>query len=214
MVSVLCFVGAAAATIALVHAAERQAREQRSFEDPGADAEAVVTRLWRSSGKNRPRWVAYRFSVDGRVFSGQSRAPRRFWERLRVGSPLRVRYVTADPGRNVPHGLERSPLPWFSGPIAGVALTLAGLLAMMPIRKQRWLLSEGRACPGVVVRHTKRSHGTTIHYEFVLLSGATARGSSSPARKPTALDSPLCIVCDPDDPRRHAIYPLQLVKLA
>jgi len=51
-----------------------------------------------------------------------------------------------------------------------------------------------------------------IHYEFRLLNGIVAKGKSSASKAPAG-DAPLCVLYDPENPRRNARYPFSLVRL-
>jgi hypothetical protein len=85
------------------------------------------------------------------------------------------------------------------------------VLAML-LRKQVRLLTEGRPAPGIVTGWRRTKGGTVLRYEFVLLNGATAKGRGK-SRRPPAIGSPICVLYDPENPRRNAPYPLCLVKL-
>ena len=82
----------------------------------------------------------------------------------------------------------------------------------MLLRKQMQLLTEGRPAPGIVTRHRRTKDGTIIRYEFALLNGATAKGRGQ-TRRPPPIGSRICVLYDPENPRRNAPYPLYLVRL-
>jgi hypothetical protein len=48
-------------------------------------------------------------------------------------------------------------------------------------------------------------------YEFPLLSGAVASGKAGTSAKPPAIGSVICVIYDPESPKRNAVYPLSLV---
>jgi hypothetical protein len=123
-----------------------------------------------------------------------------------------VRYLPSDPAVNHPRGWQEKPMPVWIPYLVAAGLAVAGWLAMRGILSQKRLLAEGRPAPALVTRHTRTQHGKTMHYEFVLLSGAIAKGRSGPARKPPAVGSTICVLYDPENPRRNAPYPLSLVK--
>ncbi|MCX6633192.1 MAG: hypothetical protein NTW28_36820 [Candidatus Solibacter sp.] len=95
-----------------------------------------------------------------------------------------------------------------------VAGQLAFTVTMMviPLRRQNRLLTEGRPAPGRVTGIKKGDKTLVIQYEFRLLSGAVAKGRSN-ARRAPAGDALLCVLYDPENPRRNALYPLSLVRL-
>jgi hypothetical protein len=212
--SVACVAAAAAASAVLLNAAGRDAEEYRLLFEEGADAEAIVTRLWRGSGESRRPFAAYSFSVGGRVYSGESRARLRIWEDLRVGSVLPVRFAVADPSLNVPRGWPRNRTPMWLGPAAGLGLAIVGVLVAFPVRSQRRLLAEGRVSRGIVTKHSRTDKGTSVEFKFLLLNGAAVNGHSRGSKTPTPPGSPVCVLYDPENPRRNALYPLTLARLA
>ena len=97
---------------------------------------------------------------------------------------------------------------------------LLGLATFMvlALRRQTELLTEGRAAPAVAanlrkVHHTHGGSATIIHYEFPLLSGGIARGKGSSQRKGVAPGNVLCVIYDPNNPRRSSLYPFELVRV-
>jgi len=130
-----------------------------------------------------------------------------------------VRFVPFRPALNYPADYIEKPLPlWL--PYA-VALALVGTSAgcLLPIRRSRWLLEEGRTAPALVTAHkvTRDSHGARMGiqftYRFVQLSGVAVEGRSGPGRHPPEIGSTICVLYDPENPRRNAPYPLSLVRL-
>jgi hypothetical protein len=210
--AVVFFVGALAGGVALGVLASRQAEEQRLLREQGVDTQGHVARLWRSGDKGQTRWVAYRFTLQESTYQGRARAPVRIWKNLQVGSDVAVRYLPSNPAVSYPLGREPGPMPmWISWLVAASLAAVGGLFTLL-LRRQRWLLAEGRPTLAVVTRHAKTDKGTVIHYEFALLSGSIAKGRSGPTRKPTAVGATFCVFYDPDNPRRNAPYPLPLVE--
>lgn len=212
--AILLFAGAVAAGLALSRESRRRADVSRAFAESSLAAAGEVTRLW-SNGDDRRR-VEYRFVVDGRPYSGRARVSSERRRQLSVGDAIAVRYVSSDPRQNDLGGARGSGIP-AAVPIAVAAgLALAGGLVLLPVRRQRRLLEEGRAAPAVVTAHTVHSgsHGDkhrSIAYEFPLLSGAVRKGTSATSDKPPAIGSVVCVVYDPELPKRNAVYPLSLV---
>jgi hypothetical protein len=210
--AVVFLVGGLAAGIALEVAALGQAEEQRLLVEQGADTQGLVTKLWRSGDEGHTRWVAYRFTVQERTYPGRAKAPLRIWKNLQVGSELAVRYLPSRPALNYPRGSEPMPMPIWVPWLVAAAVSATGGLFTLPLRRQGWLLAQGRPAPAVVTRHAKTDKGTLVHYEFQTLSGSMAKGGSGPTRKPLAIGATLCVFYDPDNPRRNAPYPLPLVE--
>jgi hypothetical protein len=102
--------------------------------------------------------------------------------------------------------------------VVSVALILLSVLCRLLISRERRLVSEGRAAPAIVTGHVKRhsSHGGThryIEYEYRLLSGAVMKGRMSVDKLP-APGSVICVLYDPNEPRRTSRCPPPLVRPA
>ena len=205
--------GAVAAGIGLGTTARRQAHEHLLLREQGVTTDARITRLWSSTSKEDKRyWVAYRFTVQERAHEARHQVPTRIWQTLTVGSSLPVRYLPSNPKVNHPTGWDDAPMPnWVPFLVSGELAVIAVVLAML-LRRQVRLLTEGRPAPGIVTGHRRTRNGTVIRYEFQLLNGATAKGRGQ-SRRPPGIGSPVCVLYDPENPRRSAPYPLTLVKL-
>lgn len=215
IVSWLLFAVALTVGVGIYRESSRQAEQQRTFDRESASAVAEVTRLWRTSDD---RWVAYRFGVEGREYSGKRKIRSSWWRTLQNGSSIDVRYLPGDPSQNVVAGAERGTLPMFLAFLLPAAIGAVGVLCQVLLNSQRRLLMEGRPAPALVtavVTH-KTSHGgshRSITYTFPVLSGATAAGKSESPRKPPAVGSVICVVYDTERPTRSRIYPFPLVKV-
>jgi hypothetical protein len=209
---VVLVLGGLAGGIALAVVASRQAAERQLMREQGAETVGRVVRLWRGGEKGRERRAAYEFTAQGRVYQGQATLPREVWEGLQPGSDLGVRYVPSRPELNHPSGHEGTPMPFWIPGLVAVSVAGSGLLAMIPLRRQRWLLAQGRPALGLVTRQTKIQHRAWLYYEFLLLSGSVAKGRGAPTGGLPAVGSSICVIYDPDNPRRSAPYPFPLVK--
>ena len=83
---------------------------------------------------------------------------------------------------------------------------------LIPLRRQNRLLTEGRPAPGRVTAIKKADKVLVVQYEFRLLNGVVVKGKYNASKVPAA-DQPLCVLYDPENPRRNALYPLSLVRL-
>ena len=204
--------GAVAAGIGLGATARRQAKDHRLLQEQGVNTEAQITRVWRSGGKDDQHLVAYRFTVQERAYAARKGVPARIWQTLKAGSSLSVRFLPSDPKVNHPTEWNDTPMPnWLPYLLSG-ALAAIAFGCTIPLRIQMRLLTEGRPAPGIVTGLRRTKEGTVIRYEFQLLNGATAKGRGQ-SRRPPAIGSPVCVLYDPENPRRSAPYPLSLVKL-
>jgi hypothetical protein len=96
--------------------------------------------------------------------------------------------------------------------VAG-ATVLAAAVTVLQLQRERSLLSNGRAAPGIVTRHRRGQHGTVVYFEFTLYGGRKVKGRGGPMHHPPAVGSALCVLYDPDDPRRATSYPTSQVAL-
>ena len=192
----------------------RKTETRGLLEEQGRETDATVTRLWRGSGKDQPHRVSYRFSAAAQIFDGQATAPRRIWEGLAEGSRLRVRYAASDPKINHPAEWESEvPPQWIAwllpATFSGIALFIAWSL-----RRQKRLLEDGRVAQGVITRVRRVKGGRKIHYDFLLPGGVKAAGRGMGRQGLIDVGSSVTVIYDPDDPKRNAPYPFDLVRPA
>ena len=213
VITAVMLAGALAVAIGLDYVARRQAEERRLLELYGADTYGVVTKLWRGSDKNRQRWVAYQFTVQGRIYQRSAKVSAQRWRELETGAQLPVRFLSTDPALSYPSGSEPKPGPPWLPCLVGLSMAAFSWVPMWQVRRQRQLLTEGRPAPGMVTRLRRMKGGMKVYYDFALLSGSTGKGSSGPMNKPPGLGQTVCVVYLPDNPRRNAVYPLTFVKV-
>ncbi len=204
----------------IARASRRQQAETRHLLAEGREAEGVVTRLWRTGdGESHEHHVAYRFPVDGRNRTGHATVGNGYWDSLRVGSTIAVRYLPSAPAHNFPAAHPPTPPPaWLPFLLVGVGLA-AGVTMPLQVRRQRRLLEDGRPAPAVVTRrrlwHTQHGAQNLMYYQFALPDGGVCKGwANFHGRNVPAVDAVICILYDPDNPRRSAPYPMCTVKLA
>jgi hypothetical protein len=194
----------------------RQAVERDLLRDQGLVTEATVLRVWRSGGEDSEHRVRYSFEVRGREILASHSAPSAIWRTLEEGSRLPVRYVPANPAINHPTAWNPGVVPWFIALLVPLMfLGMAGLMTFL-IRGQWRLLSEGRPAPGIVTGYRKSDKAVSVLYEFRLLNGATrkGRGTAGGRRKTLPpIGSVVCVLYDPENPRRNGLYPFPFVRL-
>jgi hypothetical protein len=210
----LMAVGGLVAGIALNAQANRESETSRLLQQGGVHADATVTRRWKSGGKDAQGWASYQFTYEGAIYEKRVKPPRRIWTNLSVGESLGIRFLPSNPAVSHPEDWSDRPTPvWVPYLVGALLIRPAGFL-VLAVRRQSRLLAEGHPAQGAVTRHTRADHGKTRnHYEFRMLSGAVAKGSTA-GRNAIAIGAPVCIIYDPDNPRRNAIYPLPFVRLA
>jgi len=205
-------IGGIGAGVGLRIDGQHREAELRLMDAQGRDAQAVVTRLWRTGGKSNRDMVAYRFTVDGREFQKETSLVLSHWEALELNAPIAIRYLPSDPARNFPASDPPAPAPlWASIAIVAELVFLAGLFYYL-IRRERLLLEEGRPAPARVTGNRKSRQGNFVSYEFLVPGVGRRKGRCN--RRPVPDGTVICILYNPENPRRNATYPLKLVKLA
>ena len=100
-------------------------------------------------------------------------------------------------------------LPFWFPYLLAAMLAVPAFLLPIPVRRQARLLAEGRPAPGRVTGFKKTDKAIRVQYEFRLLNGALAKGKVNRSKAPVE-GAPLCVLYDPENPRRNALYPLSL----
>ncbi len=202
---------AAAGVFWLLPLSARQAQRRAEFDRQAVTGEAEILAIGPRRGKQSDRRVAYRFTVAGRVYSGRATLRRGELRGLEPGSHRPVRYLPADPSVNY---LGRGPgvLPPWAVPLIVVPLGVAAAALFWSVRKERRLLSEGRAAVARVTASRRAHHGRRrIEYRYRTLSGALVSASSEIRGR--AVPDYVTILYDRERPRRAAPYPLALVRI-
>jgi uncharacterized protein DUF3592 len=208
---------ASAALPAMLYARiESDHRVVRQFESEAVTAEAEILQVGRpNDGRVR---ISYRYTADGKDFMSHARIRQRTARGLTIGSRVPVRYLQSAPETNWFDGESPSAGPvWLAFVIPPVPVLIAGALILV-LRRQAQLLAEGRAALATITSTEKRKGAETttwrVRYEWRLLSGAIRTGRYDAQRKtPPASGTLIPIVYDRDEPKRHARYPLSLVRI-
>lgn len=192
--------------------ARKQAAEQRWLSGQGRTTEATVTRTWIDDSKERQRWISYRFEVDGSIYTHRVQTPRKVWDTLAKGSAMPVRFVPARPSISHPVAWEAQILPFWLAVVLPFLLIGPAVLILLSLRLQARLLAEGRPAPGRVTEVKRADKHMRVTYEFRMLNGAVGKGRSN-THRPPVVGSSVCVMYDPENPRRNALYPMTLVRL-
>jgi hypothetical protein len=217
VLSALFVAGGVIGAVLIAREIRGQQAQARLMRAEGRETEGVVTRLWRGGGKSDEHRVAYRFTVDGRDRTGRATIRSGYWKSLQVGSAIPVRYLPSDPAHNYPSANPPAPTLAFVPFLFGGVFVVTGALLPLKVRRQRHLLEDGRPAPAVVTRMRKfrSQHGAhnVVYYQFALPEGGICKGRYNVEGRFMPKDSVICILYDPDNPRRSAPYPLCTVKL-
>jgi hypothetical protein len=183
----------------------------------GRQTEAVVTKIEQKSADGNRRFLYYRYSVDGREFTGVTRLFKGDRTRFSIGSTISIRYLPGNPRAKWVRGYEPNAVPLWLAPVMLVALLLSAVPLGWLLRRQRRLLAYGRTALARVLTTEKiRGRGEAtwrVHYDWQLLSGAVQRGKYEATKTPPQPGTLIPIVYDREHPRRHARYPLSLVRI-
>jgi hypothetical protein len=212
VLALVMLVGGVLLGIKLSNDAAAQSQTARLLKEQGAETQATVIRLWRGGGKDRPYRLTYQFEVQGRVFHRDSGASRRIWESLTEGSPLRVRYLPADPKLSHPADWESQQIPAWVPLMVPAAFASYTLIIILMLRKQRRLLEDGRAAPAVIYKVSATKGGKSVRYNFRSQAGTLEKGSGLMARGLAQNGSVVTIIYDPEKPSRNAPYPFKMVR--
>lgn len=202
--------------------ANREIAEQKLLEEQGVVTSGYVTRLWRGGDNKKQPYAAYEFEAGGKTYTGRAKVRLSTWRGLELGGEWRVRYAASDPRIHHPVAIPPPVTPSWVPYLVGFLCLGGAFLIWIPLRRGRYLLSEGRVTPGVVTKVVEprvgsqpgAKHGKVVHFEFPLLSGRVREGKTAPMHKPPAVGQTVCIVYLADEPRRCALYPMTLVKPA
>jgi hypothetical protein len=193
---------------------QRDREREQSLREQGIDVAGIVTRTWMGgSSKSRVPMVSYRFTAGGREVRGESSLDRDLWMKIYEGNSLPIRYLPGRPEINRPVSGAPGPMvEWMVWSMVAPIVLPLFLFGWM-IRRQSRLLAEGTPAAGVA-NQVLRMRGTVVVYQFQLLSGETMWGRSSVRRECAPEQGGLvCVLYDPENPGRNAMYPLALVRL-
>ena len=214
VLSVLFLAGGIVLGFVLWNKAQTQEAARQRLDREGVPAPGRIERLWRSGEKSETLNVSYRFQIQGSERQGSSAAPSKIWRTLRIGDAIEVRYVPGAPSINHPAAWRMQVTPFW---LAFLIPAIAGLFAYLMVFqvRRRWrLLMEGRPAPGIVTKIRRTDKQTAVYYDFRILSGAVRKGrSGARKRSAPAVGSVVCVLYDPENPRRNAVYPFPFVKL-
>jgi hypothetical protein len=210
----VCVIGGPVLGVYLWNQSQRQTAARERLDRDGVPAEATITRLWRTSGKSPSDRVSYRFKAGATLVTGSTHVPSRIWRTLHVGDTLPVRYVPADAMINHPAGWPMDVTQeWLAYMVAAIFMG-DGALVIAILWRQWYLLGEGRPAPGIVVKKRGAGRRAMVRYEFRALSGAVLKGRcGARSQSVPGEGSAVCVLYDPENPKRNAVYPLQLVRL-
>jgi hypothetical protein len=98
-------------------------------------------------------------------------------------------------------------------------MAAGGAVLLFMVLRERRLLANGTPAPAAVTRWTlQRTRGAgalfTGYYEFPLAGGGTCQGSYDAGSQQPVSGTAICVLYDPNRPRRNTKYPVSLTKIA
>jgi hypothetical protein len=179
----------------------------------GVAAAGTVSKVWKESDKAETPMVSYRFAAPGGEFTGQSEMRSEAWRGLKPGDSLAVRYLPSRPEVNQPWAGVPPPPPAGLAWLPPLMFVWPPIMFWLMISAQWRLLADGVPVPAVVTR-IRRSKKTIVHYEFKIPAGEAVKGRSPVSRRNVPeVGAQVCVLYNPDSPRKNSIYPIEMVKL-
>jgi hypothetical protein len=215
VLAVALLIGAAVAGFGLGSKATRENADRRLLDAQGIPADAVVTRLWRRSDKEEAPMATYEFTYRDNIYRHSTGAPLRVWRSLAEGSAVRIRLLPERPENNAPLDWQGDgPLPVGVAVVAAVFPAIAAAVMLGFVRRQRYLLSDGKAAMGIIRKIRPAGHGNKVMtYAYQVPGGGILTKKSSAKRKASQPGTVITVLYDPEKPTRSTIYPLELVRI-
>ncbi len=217
-IAVALLLGAIVGDPWLYVASRRDQERFKRLESRSVYTQAEVVSIGPAHGKDRRRTLTYQYLFKGDAYTGQAEMRREEWKTLQPGTRIRVRFVPANPRINWVPGHEPQGVPPWAAILFPAAAVMTATVISYHLRKQRALLTNGRAALAQVTRRERTRKGDhrvhRVYYEFKILSGATRTGHCDVHKNPPEVGSTLTVLYDPDAPEKNARYPLSLVRAA
>ena len=179
---------------------------------------AEVTRITFANEENeRRRTVTFTYEVDGRSYVNRRRLRNSDRRVVAEGGTIAIGFLPSEPQTSWVEGYEDRGFPIVVVPLVSASLLLAAALTAAAVRRQRTILSEGRATLARVVNHKKttNTHSRSsyrVTCEFQTLSGAPQSAHYDTGKTPPPIGSIVPILYHRDNPKRTSGYPVPLVR--
>jgi hypothetical protein len=219
VIAVLLLVGSLVAGIALYLQRQHQVMRYTSERADATSTSGLVTDVGRIPGKDERYRVRFTYTVDDTRYTSFTSMRRREGRQFHPGMPVTVEYVRSNPGRSWIRGHAPEPVPAFLPFIVAGSMILPGGILFWTVQRQRSVLERGRAAIGRVTTtrnfHRQNRRATVyVYFEFTTYSGALRKGRGNATKQGApAVGSEVVILYDMDNPKRTALYPLQLVRV-
>jgi len=204
IVVLIFVVGGAISCGWFVFDSNKQIRQRAALRSDGREVVGVVTGLPTGRGTES---VKYSFTFKGKDFSGEARIPGHAGIVLHEQDRIVIRFLPSNPAINHPDAWEWSALMGLDA--IGFQIFCAALVGVTLIFlcRERRLVCEGKAVPGVVTSCTPDDRQFKVKYEFRTEDGILMTGSNS---REDSYETGACIwiLYLPQRPQRNCSYPL------
>jgi hypothetical protein len=215
-VAIAIAIGALVAVIFMSIAYARTSDERMLREREAVAGEAEVVQVVERRGESQRRDVTYRYDVDGRTYTGQTRLHKGDRREMAQGTGVPIAYVASQPAKSWMVGYGSAGFPVWMIPLTALSLLATAAAVSRGLRRQWILLSEGRPArarvTGLKEVHNDERRAYRVSYEFQTLSGATQTSRCEVGKAPPPIGAVIPIVYHRDKPAWSAAYPLQLVR--
>jgi hypothetical protein len=210
--------GAVALAVILDLGRERSLALKARLNREGVAAQGRVVSTGMTREEHKRAYIVYSYSAGGMTYQKRVTLHDRDARKFPIGSSVPVRFLPEEPGKSWALGYEPDGIPLLVVILLPPYLAIWAPLLGWMLDSQRRLLSEGRVAEARVAasRKTYAGHhaGYKVEYEFQILSGANRRVTISASKKPPQPGASATILYDRENPRRIAVYPLPLVRVA
>ena len=193
------------------HQEMQTAAQTAALRTEGRETTAEITHLWLAGKSSIPN-VMYAFTANGVRLKGESKVPKRIWDRLRKAGFLPVRFLPSNPSINHPAAWEESASPFWLPLLVPAVISPGAIVILTMLWRHGRVAANGLPTAGVVTKCFAVKNGWSARYRFRTKDGAVFGGSSQVGRRLEA-GTTLCILYLPEKPRRNAVYPMGLYRV-
>ena len=215
-VAIAIAIGALVVAIFMSIAYARTSDERMLREREAVATEAEVVQVVARRGEDQRRDVIYRYNVNGRSYTGQTRLHKGDRREMTPGAVVHIAYVRSHPEKSWLVGYGSAGFPVWLIPLTALSLLATAAAISRGLRRQWILLSEGRPAQarvtGLKKVNSDKRRAYRVSYEFQTLSGAMQTSRCEVGKAPPPIGAVIPIVYHRDKPAWSAAYPLQLVR--
>ena len=192
----------------------RESQREQLLDRDGVEVQSRITGKRTGSDVESPNyWVTYSYRAGQRTYYAEAEVPSDFYERVKIKSPIAIKYAASQPELSRLNGEIRDS-PW------NITLFLP-LLALLPalqlvsMRREKRLLALGQPVCAIVDKVTNSDEGFVVSYKFLASSGTFIAGRRGWRPKKIILKpgETLTVLYDPTRLKHNLPYPCYWVEL-